>query len=251
MNIVILGGTGLIGTRLAALLRAAGHVVTAAAPSTGVDSVSGRGLDAALAGAQVVVDVTNSPSFAPDDVLAFFQASTGQLIRAARAAGVQHLVALSVVGAQRLPDSGYLRAKLAQEALIAQGGLPWTVLRATQFHEFLGAIAESLADGVVVRAPAAPLQPVAADDVAAALADVVLAPPVNGLVELGGPRREPLDGLLRRLLQARGDRRSVVTDPAATYFGARLVDDALCAAEGARQGRITLDAWLAREALAA
>ncbi|MCW5664685.1 MAG: SDR family oxidoreductase [Piscinibacter sp.] len=251
MNIVILGGTGLIGTRLAALLRRAGHQVAAVSPSTGVDSVTGRGLDAALAGAQVVVDVTNSPSFAPEDVLAFFQASTRHLLAAARAAGVQHLVALSVVGAERLPDSGYLRAKLAQEALIARGGVPFTVLRATQFIEFLGAIADSLTDAGVVHAPAAPLQPVAADDVAATLAEVALAAPLNGRLELGGPQRAPLDALLRRWLPARGDRRSVVTDPTATYFGARLEGDALCTAADARLGRTGLDDWLARAPLAA
>lgn len=251
MKIVILGGTGRIGSLLAARLREAGHEVGIAAPSTGVDSVSGRGLDAALAGAQVVVDVTNSPSFAPADVLAFFQASTGHLLAAARAAGVRHLVALSVVGAPRKPDSGYLRAKVAQEALIEAGGLPWTVLRATQFHEFLDAIAQSLVDGEVLRAPPAPLQPVSAEDVAAALAEVAQAAPANGRIELGGPERVGLDELMRRVLQARGDTRRVLTDPAATYFGATLVDDALCTAAGARLGRLTLDEWLARAALAA
>ncbi|MBX3606615.1 MAG: SDR family oxidoreductase [Piscinibacter sp.] len=251
MNIVILGGTGLIGTRLAALLRQAGHRVTPASPSTGVDSVRGTGLDDVLAGAQVVVDVTNAPSFAPADVLAFFQASTGHLLAAARRAGVRHLVALSVVGAERLPDSGYLRAKVAQEALIAAGGVPYTIVRATQFFEFLGAIADSLADGPLLRAPSAPLQPVAADDVAAALADVAVAVPLDGLCEVGGPQAQPLDALLRHVLQARGDRRPVVTDPQATYFGARLDGNALVAGAQARLGRITLDDWLARETLAA
>ena len=184
MNIVIIGGTGLIGRKLSARLRQADHRVLAAAPSSGVNSVTGEGLDQALQGAEVLIDVTNAPSFEDSAVMAFFRASTGKLLRAGRAAGIRHYVALSVVGSERLPESGYFRAKIAQESLIADGPLPYTIVRATQFFEFLDAIAQSFTRDGIIRAPAALLQPMAADDVAAALARVAVEPPLNGLREV-------------------------------------------------------------------
>ena len=247
MNVVIIGGSGLIGTKLAARLREAGHAVTAASPSSGVNSVTGEGLAQALSGAQVVVDVSNSPSFADDAVMQFFQASTRRLLAAEAAAGVRHHVALSVVGLERLPDSGYFRAKLAQESLIEAGTQPYTLVRATQFLEFLGAIAQAGSEGPVVRLSGAQIQPIAADDVAQALADVATGAPLNGRLEIGGPETYRIDALIRRVLQARGDARTVVTDDAASYFGARLSPTALIAGPQARLGRTTLDAWLAAQ----
>ena len=245
MKVVIIGGSGLIGTKLSTLLRQAGHDVTSASPSSGVNTVTGEGLDPALAGAQVVVDVTNSPSFEDQAVMQFFQASTRNLLAASAKAGVRHLVALSVVGAERLPDSGYLRAKLAQESMIKSGGVPYTILRATQFFEFLMPIADSSTSGQTVRLPSGLMQPVAAADVAAALADVVGQEPLNGTCELGGPQSYPLDDLIRRVLQFRQDARKVETDVDGRYFGARLTDDALTAGPGARIGKTSLENWLA------
>jgi uncharacterized protein YbjT (DUF2867 family) len=245
MNIVIIGGSGLIGRKLAALLEQAGHRVVAASPSSGVNAVTGEGLSSALAGADVVVDVTNSPSFADDAVMAFFLSSTENLLAAEVAAGVRHHVALSVVGAERGPDSGYLRAKLAQEALIKAGQVPYTILRATQFFEFLMSIAHGGTQGNTVHATSARLQPLAADDVAAALADVAEASPLNGTCEVAGPHPLPLDELLRRALKAHGDPREVVRDDDARYFGAHLDDATLTASAGARIGAITLERWLA------
>jgi uncharacterized protein YbjT (DUF2867 family) len=245
MNIVIIGGSGLIGRKLAALLEQAGHRVLAASPSSGVNAVTGEGLAQALAGADVVVDVTNSPSFADDAVMAFFLSSTENLLAAEVAAGVRHHVALSVVGAERGPDSGYLRAKLAQEALIKAGPVPYTILRATQFFEFLMSIAHGGTQGNTVHATSAKLQPLAADDVAAALAKVVGEPPLNGACEVAGPQALPLDELLRRTLKAHGDAREVVRDDDARYFGAHIDDATLTAGAGARLGSITLERWLA------
>lgn len=248
MKIVIIGGSGLIGRKLAALLGQAGHGVLAASPSTGVDAVSGQGLAAALAGAEVVVDVSNSPSFEDQPVRAFFEASTRNLLAAEAAAGVRHHVALSVVGAERLPDSGYMRAKLLQEALIEAASVPYTIVRATQFFEFLSAIAAaSMRDGSV-RAPSARLQPIAADDVAAALAQIATSAPLNGRCELAGPEALPLDALLHRRLQAAGDTREVVRDDSAGYFGARIDDRSLVPAGAARLGSTSLQAWLATNA---
>lgn len=244
MNVVIIGGSGLIGSKLAALLRQSGHAVVAASPSSGVNAVTGEGLAQALAGAQVVIDVSNSPSFENEAVLRFFQDSTRNLLAAEAAAGVGHHVALSVVGLERSPDSGYFRAKLAQESLIEAGPVPYTIVRATQFFEFMDAIAHTGTEGPVVRLPAAGIQPIAADDVARALADVVTQAPLNGRCEIAGPESYRIDALIRRVLQARRDPRTVVTDENATYFGARLATATLLPGAAARLGGIGLDAWL-------
>jgi uncharacterized protein YbjT (DUF2867 family) len=244
MNIVVIGGSGLIGRQLATLLRQAGHAVTAASPSSGVNAVTGEGLSEALAGAQVVVDVSNSPSFEDEAVMHFFRASTRNLLDASARAGVAHYVALSVVGSERVPASGYFRAKVAQEALIQEGRVPYTLVRATQFHEFLMSIAHVATEGQTVRLPSAPLQPIAASDVAAALADVAVQAPLNGTCEVAGPEAVPLDQLIRQLFQARQDPREVVSDPQATYFGSPLVGDALMPSPGARIGKLSLAQWL-------
>lgn len=247
MKIVIIGGSGLIGKKLIAKLRALGHDAVSASPSSGVNSVTGEGLAESFAGAQVVVDVSNSPSFEDKAVLEFFEKSTRNILAAEAAAGVGHHVALSVVGADRLPDSGYMRAKVAQEKLIQASGVPYTILRATQFFEFLGAIAGSNNEGNTVRMPIGPLQPVAADDVASALADITPNSPVNGIVELAGPEAIPLDELIRRYLRAKQDTRQVTTDNQATYFGAPLQegDRSLVPGDKYRVGSISLGQWLA------
>ncbi|QDU87240.1 NmrA-like family protein [Pirellulimonas nuda] len=250
MNIVIIGGTGLIGTKLARRLRDLGHDVLAAAPSTGVNTITGEGLADALVGAQVIVDVANSPSFADKDVLAFFETSGRNLLAAESAAGVKHHVALSVVGADRLPDSGYMRAKAAQEALIRASGVPYTIVRATQFFEFLGAIAESAASGEEIRLPTAEMQPIAADDVAAALADVVDEAPSNGAIEIAGPEDIPMDEAARRFLASRGDTRKVVADPEARYYGARPNNGELRPIGAPRLGQTSLTQWLNHAAVA-
>jgi uncharacterized protein YbjT (DUF2867 family) len=244
MNIVVIGGSGLIGKQLTTLLRQAGHAVTAASPSSGVNAVTGEGLSEALAGAQVVVDVSNSPSFEDEAVMHFFRASTRNLLDASARAGVAHYVALSVVGSERVPASGYFRAKVAQEALIQEGRLPYTIVRATQFHEFLMSIAHVATEGQTVRLPLAPLQPIAASDVAAALADVAVQAPLHGTCEVAGPEAVPLDQLIRRVFQARRDPREVVSDPQASYFGSPLEGNALIPGAGARIGRVSLAQWL-------
>jgi uncharacterized protein YbjT (DUF2867 family) len=246
MKIVVIGGTGLIGTKLVSRLRSKGHEVVPASPNSGVNTVTGEGLAGALAGAQVVVDVANSPSFEDRAVLEFFRASGSNLLAAEADAGVGHHVALSVVGTDRLPDSGYLRAKLAQEELIKASGRPYTIVRATQFYEFVGAIAQSGAVGDTVHLPPALVQPMAADDVAAALAEVALATPVNGTVEIAGPDKIPLDEAARRLLRVSRDPRRVVADVRATYFGAVLDDTSLTPGDSPRLGSIRFDEWLAR-----
>jgi len=248
MKIVIIGGTGLIGKKLQALLVQAGHEVVAASPSRGVNAVTGEGLAAALAGADVVVDVSNSPSFEDEPVLRFFTDSTRNLTAAAKAAGVRHLIALSVVGAERLPASGYLRAKVAQETLLREGGVPYSIVRATQFFEFLGAIAESSVVEGAVRVTSARLQPIAADDVAQALADRVSLVPLNGVCEIGGPQALGLDEWMRRWLAASNDQREVVRDDAAPYFGTPLQPSSLVPAGEAWTGSTTLASWLARQA---
>jgi uncharacterized protein YbjT (DUF2867 family) len=250
MNVVIIGGSGLIGKKLAALLGQAGHEVVAASPSTGVNAVTGEGLAQALAGAEVVVDVTNSPSFEDAAVMAFFKSSTENLLAAELAAGVRHHVALSVVGSERVPDSGYFRAKVAQEAIIEASAVPYTIVRATQFFEFLGAVAQANTQGSIVRAPSAKLQPMAADDVAAGLARVVAEPALNGTCEIAGPQAIGLDELLRRLLRARQDPRDVVRDDDALYFGTRIDDASLTPGGDARIGTISLESWLAGNAAA-
>jgi uncharacterized protein YbjT (DUF2867 family) len=250
MKIVVVGGSGLIGSKVVAGLRRLGHEVTAASPSSGVDAVTGEGLAGALAGARVVVDVANSPSFEDAAALAFFEASGRNLAAAEAAAGVAHHVALSVVGTDRMLQSGYFRAKLAQEGLIKTSATPYTIVRATQFFEFVPAIAESGADaeGRTIRMPTASFQPIAAEDVAAALVAVALDEPANGTVELAGPDRRPFADLIGRFLAARGDGRAVVADPDARYFGAAIDDRSLVPDDGSIVGPTRFDDWLAATA---
>ncbi len=247
MKIVVIGGTGLIGKKLIPLLRERGHEAVAASPASGVNTLTGEGLAAVLAGAAVVVDVSNSPSFEDQAVLEFFEASGRNLLAAESAAGVGHHVALSVVAADRLPDSGYMRAKVAQERLIKSGNVPYTIVRATQFFEFLGGIAGSGAEDGAVRLPDAPMQPLAADDVAAALADVAVGPPANAILELAGPEMQSMAAFVRRALAAGGDTRTVVADPQARYFGTAL-DARGLTPDGAnpRLGVTRFEDWLSR-----
>ncbi|WP_328346067.1 SDR family oxidoreductase [Micromonospora sp. NBC_00421] len=246
MKIVVIGGSGLIGSRVVALLGQQGHDAVAASPRTGVDTLTGVGVAEALDGADVVVDVSNSPSFEEVAVLTFFETSTRTLLDAEAEAGVRHHVALSIVGADRIPDSGYMRAKVAQEALIAAAGIPWTVVRATQFFEFVPAIVESAVVGDEVRLPPALIQPIAADDVVAVVAEIAVGAPVDGIVELAGPQRFGMDELGREALAAAGDPRSVVTDPQGRYFGALLTEQSLVPLGDARTGGIRLAEWRAR-----
>jgi uncharacterized protein YbjT (DUF2867 family) len=248
MKIVLIGGSGLIGKKLAPLLRKLGHEAVPASPSTGVNALTGEGLAGALAGAQVVVDVSNSPSFADDAVKAFFETSTRNLLAAEAAAGVKHHVAVSVVGADRIPDSGYMRAKVVQEALVRAGQVPFTIVRATQFFEFLGAIAGPKGDSTTVNLSTAPMQPMAADDVAAALADVAVAAPVNGIVEIAGPESLSMAEFVGRFLTASEDTRKVVPDPQAGYFGAVLDARGLNPDGQARIGPTRFQDWFARSA---
>jgi uncharacterized protein YbjT (DUF2867 family) len=245
MKIVVIGGTGLIGSKTVAILRQGGHEVTAASPNTGVNTITGEGVKEAMSGAQVVIDLANSPSF-EDKVLEFFQTSGRNLLPAEAAASVRHHVALSIVGTDRTPDNGYFRAKVAQEKLIETSGIPYTIIRATQFLEFLGAIADSSADGNRVRLPPGLFQPIAADDVAAIVADVALAAPRGGIVEVAGPERAPFDEIVARYLKAVGDPREVVRDPEARYWGGRVEERSLVPLGKARLGRIGLDEWLRR-----
>jgi uncharacterized protein YbjT (DUF2867 family) len=247
VKIVVIGGTGLIGKKLIPLLRQRGHEAVAASPASGVNTLTGEGLAEALAGAQVVVDVSNSPSFEDAAVLAFFETSGRNLLAAEAAAGVGHHVALSVVRADLIPDSGYMRAKVAQEKLIKSGKAPYTIVRATQFFEFLGAIAGPGADGGVVRVPDAPMQPLAADDVAAALADVAVGPPLRDTLELAGPEALPITEFVRRALAASGDTRTVVADQQARYFGAALDARGLTpVGTNPRIGPTRFEDWLSR-----
>jgi uncharacterized protein YbjT (DUF2867 family) len=246
MKIVVIGGTGLIGSKVVSNLRQKGHEVVAAAPNTGVNTITGEGLAEAVAGAQVVIDVANSPDFADDAVMAFFKKSGRNLMDAEKAAGVRHHVALSVVGSDRNPDSGYLRAKVAQEALIKASGIPYTIIRATQFFEFLGAIAQSSTDDQTVRLSPAHLQPVASGDVAALVSKVATMAPANGMIELAGPERIGLDDLIRRYLAAKGDTRKVITDIHARYFGAELNDKSLTPGDKPQIGSTSFETWLAQ-----
>jgi uncharacterized protein YbjT (DUF2867 family) len=246
MKIVVIGGTGLIGSKAVAILRQGGHEVVAASPKTGVNSITGEGLTEAMAGAQAVIDLTNSPSFEDRAVLEFFETSGRNLLAAEAAAGVQHHVALSIVGTDRTPDNGYFRAKVAQEHLIEASGIPYTIIRATQFLEFLGGIAAASAEGNIVRLSPGLFQPIAADDVAPIVAEVALAAPRNGIVEIAGPERAPFNEIVARYLQAVGDPRQVVRDPEARYFGGRVEEHSLVPLGEARLGRIGLDAWLRR-----
>jgi len=246
MKIVIIGGTGLIGSKTAPILRQGGHEVVAAAPNTGVNTITGEGLKEALAGTQVVIDLANSPSFEDKAVLEFFETSGRNLHAAEAAAGVKHHVALSIVGTDRSPENGYFRAKVAQEKLIKASGIPYTIIRSTQFMEFLGGIATSGTVGSSVRISPGLFQPIAADDVAANVADVALAAPRNGIVEIAGPDRAPFSDIVTRYLKAIGDPRQVVPDPEARYFGSLVDDRSLVPLGEVRLGRIGLDEWLRR-----
>lgn len=249
MKIVVIGGTGLIGSELVTKLRAGGHDPLAASPATGVDIITGEGLAEALAGAQVVVDVSNAPDWGDAAVMDFFQTSARNILAAETAAGTGHHVALSVVGTERLQGSGYFRAKLAQEETLKAASIPYTILRATQFFEFIAGIADfSTRDGTVPLPPVL-FQPEAADDVAAALADIAESAPVNGTVELAGPERFRLDELVRRYLAETGDPRHVVTDVHAPYYGLELTDErALVPAGHSRTGATRFADWLSRSA---
>ncbi|MGN6121431.1 MAG: SDR family oxidoreductase [Sphingomonas oligoaromativorans] len=246
MKIVVIGGTGLIGSKTVPLLRQGGHDVVVGSPSSGVNSLTGEGLDEALAGAAVVIDLTNSPSFEDNAVLNFFETSGRNLLAAEKAAGVGHHVALSIVGTDRTPENGYFRAKVAQEKLIEASGVPYTIIRATQFLEFLGGIADSSMSGDKVRLSPGSFQPIAADDVAAVVAEVAQAKPRCGIVEIAGPERAPFDAFIARYLKAVGDPRDVVSDPEARYFGGRVEEDSLVPQGEARLGRIGFDEWIAR-----
>lgn len=248
MKIVVVGGTGLIGKKVVSNLLQRGHEVVAAAPSSGVNTITGEGLAEALAGAQVVVDVANAPLWEDKAVLEFFETSGRNLLAAEAAAGVGHHVALSVVGTERLLTSGYFRAKLAQESLIKASPIPYTIIRATQFFEFVGGIAQAATEGQTVRVPAALMQPIVSDDVAAAVADIALAQPRNGMVELAGPEPIRQDELVRQFLSATGDPRTVVTDASALYFGIALNDQSLTPGDKPILGPTRFADWLSRSA---
>jgi uncharacterized protein YbjT (DUF2867 family) len=251
MKIVVIGGTGLIGSRTGVILRQGGHQVVAASPKSGINSITGEGLKEAIVGAEVVIDLANSPSFEDKAVLEFFETSGRNLRAAEAAAGVRHHVALSIVATDRTPDNGYFRAKVAQEKLIETSGIPYTIIRSTQFMEFLGAIAASNTDGNVVRVSPGQFQPIAADDVAAIVADVALAEPRNGIVEIAGPERAPFNEIIARYLKAVRDPHEVLRDPEARYFGGRVEELSLVPLGEARLGRIGLDEWLRRSQVAA
>lgn len=246
MKIVVIGGSGLIGSRVVAQLRQRGHEVIAGSPSTGVNTVTGEGLADAFAGADVVIDVANSPSFEAAAAMAFFEAAGRNIFAAEKAAGVKLHVALSVVGTERLTAFGYFGAKLAQERAIENSGVPYTIVRATQFFEFVGGIAQEATQGQTVRVSPAKFQPMAADDVAAAVVDAALSP-AKGMVEVGGPELVPMDQLIRTYLTAKNDRKDVITDPEARYFGIKLDDRSLTPDAGARLGAITFKEWLRRD----
>jgi len=244
MKIVVIGGSGLIGTQVVSGLRKLGHKVFAASPSTGVNTLTREGLAEAMSGTNVVIDVANSPSFEDGPVMEFFQTSSRNLLAAEKAAGVQHHLALSVVGTERLQASGYFRAKLAQEDLIKASGMPYTILRATQFYEFIPAIVQGGVDGDVVRLAPALIQPIASADVAAAMVDLSQAAPVNGIVEVAGPDPLPIDALGRKYLTTKQDPRQVIADIHVGYFGTPINDRSLTPDAGARIGAIRLDDWL-------
>ena len=246
MKIVVIGGSGLIGKKLVNNLRQHGHEVVAASPSSGVNTITGEGLAEALAGAQVVVDVANSPSFDDKAVLEFFETAGRNLLAAEATAGVGHHVALSVVGTDRLLASGYFRAKMAQENLIKASKIPHTILRSTQFFEFVGSIAQSATAGQTVRLPPALMQPIVSDDVAAAMAEVAVGKPLNGMVELAGPEPIRLDELVRQYLSANRDARKVITDDRARYFGTEVNDQSLTPGNNPLLGPTRFENWLSR-----
>jgi uncharacterized protein YbjT (DUF2867 family) len=246
MKIVVIGGSGLIGSNIVNRLRLNGHETVAASPGTGVNTITGEGLAEALEGAQVVVDVANSPSFEDRAVLEFFKTSGRNLLAAEADAGVKHHVALSIVGTDRLPESGYFRAKVAQENLIKASKIPYTILRSTQFFEFIAGIINSGVDGDTIHLSPALIQPIAADDVSAVLADLAVGVPVNGTIEVAGPDRFPLDELARQFLAARDDKRQVIADVHARYFGSELNDRSLVAGDNPRIGSTNFQNWLSR-----
>jgi uncharacterized protein YbjT (DUF2867 family) len=246
MKIVVIGGTGLIGSKTVERLRKKGHELVAASPNSGVNTITGEGLAEALAGARVVVDLANSPSFEDEAVMAFFQTSGHNLLAAEAVAGVTHHIALSVVGTERLQGSGYFRGKMAQEDLIRRSGMPYTIVHSTQFYEFMGAIAQSGTVGESVRISPALVQPIASDDVADVMADVALAVPVNGMIEIAGPERVRLSDLVARHLKATSDPRDVVADNHALYFGVELNDGSLVPGDSAGIGAIRFDDWLSQ-----
>jgi uncharacterized protein YbjT (DUF2867 family) len=250
MKIVVIGGTGLIGTKLVHNLRMQGHEVVAASPSSGVNTLTGEGLAEALEGAEVVVDVANSPSFEDKPALKFFETSGRNLLSAETAAAVRHHVALSVVGTDRLLASGYFRAKMAQEELIKASAIPYTIVRATQFFEFVGGIAQSATDGQTVRLPPAPMQPIVSDDVAVVLADFATGEPKNGTVEIAGPELIRMDEFVRRFLVACNDTRQVITDPKARYFGIAVNDRNLVPGDHRRLGPTRFADWLKSQSMA-
>ena len=244
MKIVVIGGTGLIGSKLVNNLRQLGHEVLAASPANGVNTITGEGLALALTGANIVVDVANSPSFEDKAVLEFFETSGKNLLAAEKVAGIQHHIALSVVGTDRLAESGYFRAKIAQEKLIRESGLPYTIVHSTQFFEFLGGIAQSGTQGQTVHLSTAFVQPISSDDVAAALTTVVSEVPQNDIVEIAGPDRIRLTEIVQRYLTATNDPRTIVADAQARYFGALLTDNTLVPGEGAYLGTTNFDTWM-------
>jgi uncharacterized protein YbjT (DUF2867 family) len=246
MKIVVIGGSGLIGKKLVNNLRREGHDVLAASPSSGVNTLTGEGLAEAIAGAQVVVDVANSPSFEDKPVMEFFEKSGRNLLPAEATAGVQHHVALSVVGTDRMLASGYFRAKMAQENLIKASSVPYTIVRATQFFEFVGAIAQSATEGQTVRLPHALMQPIASDDVAALLAEIAVEAPLNGTIDIAGPEPIPMDELVQRFLSANSDSRTVTIDASAGYFGTEVNDHSLTPNDHPRLGPTRFGDWLSR-----
>lgn len=252
MKIIVIGGSGLIGSRVVNNLNTRGHEAISASPRSGVNAVTGEGLAEALRGAQVVIDVSNAPSWEDRAVLEFFEKSTQNILAAAKAAGVGHYIALTIVGADLLPDSGYMRAKVAQENLMKGGDVPYTIIRATQFFEFLGIMADAASGGSdVINLTTSFLQPIAADDVAAEVTAVALAPPVNGTFDLAGPVAYPMAEIVATYLQAKGDKRRITADDHAGYFGAPLAKRALTPAGEARIGATSFDQWLQRQGLVA
>jgi uncharacterized protein YbjT (DUF2867 family) len=245
MKILVIGGTGLIGSNVVTILREHGHEAVPASPRLGINSITGEGLAEAMDGTSVVVDVSNSPSFEPAAVLSFFETSTGNLLAAEKAAGVGHHVALSIVGIDRSPDNGYFKAKIAQEKLIETGPIPYSIVRATQFMEFVDGIADSATSGNEVHMAPVAFQPIAAIDVARAVAKVAAHAPLNGRLEIAGPDRLRFDGVIRRRLEVRGDPRQVVVDPRAPYFGSVPREDSLVPLNGAQLGQIRYEDWLA------
>lgn len=249
MKIVVIGGTGLVGSKTVERLRKKGHEVIAASPNSGVNTITGEGLAEVLSGAQVVIDLANSPSFEDKAVLEFFETSGRNLLAAAKTAGVKHHIALSIVGAERLPKSGYMRAKMAQERLIRGSGIPYTIVHSTQFFEFVGGIAQDGTVGDIATVSSAYFQPIASDDVADIMADVALSPPVNGVIEIAGPEPVRMSDLVARFLKAMNDPRKVAGNPHAPYFGTELDERSLVPGANPRMGAIRFEDWFSRTPL--